>query len=350
MKSARDIPIKNIYYLLCYAWDRLDEGKTVAVNTEDCQTLLDLFARVLINGTTYLFKKGLERTYLPHHELVTGIKGKWDVQTTVKRLSYKTGLTYCYYDDFSYNTIHNQILKSTIYLLLNTEQLNSKHYKSLLRLYQRFHQVDNITLSVAAFTQIRLHRNNQYYDLLLKICQLIYENSFINEDKGRFLFKDFIRDDRKMNALFEAFVKQFYATELSEVFKVHSPKITWQLEPLNDISQRYIPNMRTDIVLEARDNSRKIIIDTKFYKEALQYYHNTEKARSAHLYQIFAYLLNSRDATILNKNAEGILLYPQVQEKLRLKFQYESHVIRIYTVDLNQSWDGIVKELKDMVL
>ncbi|MEZ4887544.1 MAG: hypothetical protein R3E32_22615 [Chitinophagales bacterium] len=107
--------------------------------------------------------------------------------------------------------------------------------------------------------------------------------------------------------------------------------------------------MRTDIVLEHKDQPHKIIIDTKFYKEALAHHYDTNKARSAHLYQIFAYLLNSEDGSILNEHSEGFLLYPQVKERLRLEYLYKKHRIRVCTVDLNQSWEDIEKELLDLL-
>ncbi|MEZ4887545.1 MAG: hypothetical protein R3E32_22620 [Chitinophagales bacterium] len=160
MKSADNIPINNIYYLLCYVWNGLEEGKTIAVNTEDSHTLFDLFARVTINSTSYLFKKGLERDYTTQNSIVTGIKGKLDIATTVKRGLVLTGNTYCSFDDFSYNNIHNCILKSSILHLLKIEGLNKKLKQQLFRLYQRFHGVQNIVLSKAVFSKIHTYSFN----------------------------------------------------------------------------------------------------------------------------------------------------------------------------------------------
>ena len=39
------IPVRNIYYLLCYAWDHVGEGDTVDVGSEKFGGLVDLFAR-----------------------------------------------------------------------------------------------------------------------------------------------------------------------------------------------------------------------------------------------------------------------------------------------------------------
>jgi len=55
------IPIQNLYYLLCYAWNRLDEAELVNVGREDILTPQDLFAKVLIAGANRLLKKGLDR-------------------------------------------------------------------------------------------------------------------------------------------------------------------------------------------------------------------------------------------------------------------------------------------------
>ena len=57
MSPVVNIPIQNIYYLLCYAWDKLAEKDVVAVEAIDTTTLADLFARVLINGTNHLLKR-----------------------------------------------------------------------------------------------------------------------------------------------------------------------------------------------------------------------------------------------------------------------------------------------------
>ncbi len=35
------IPIKNIYYLLSYAWNKLEEGERIQVSQMECATLLD---------------------------------------------------------------------------------------------------------------------------------------------------------------------------------------------------------------------------------------------------------------------------------------------------------------------
>ena len=72
-------------------------------------------------------------------------------------------------------------------------------------------------------------------DFLLKICEIIYENLLISEDPGMSKFRDFLRDERKMAAVFENFVRNFYRLEVPEC-KVKSEVISWDATPLGDFS------------------------------------------------------------------------------------------------------------------
>ena len=67
------IPIKNIYYLLCYAWNKLDEKERIKVSIDDKTELLDLFAKVLINSTKVLLKRGIDRDYIEKEEKINKV-------------------------------------------------------------------------------------------------------------------------------------------------------------------------------------------------------------------------------------------------------------------------------------
>ena len=70
------IPIQNIYYILSYAWNKLQESKIVNVSVDDYEHIYDLLSQVLINGCHHLFKRGLDRNYITIEEAYPGIKGK----------------------------------------------------------------------------------------------------------------------------------------------------------------------------------------------------------------------------------------------------------------------------------
>ena len=61
---SQHIPIQNIYYLFCYAWDRFEESKVVDVGGVDSPELVDLLAKVLSSGLKRLIRMGIDRGYV----------------------------------------------------------------------------------------------------------------------------------------------------------------------------------------------------------------------------------------------------------------------------------------------
>lgn len=344
---AKDIPIRNIYYLLCYAWNRLSEGEIVDVSGIDTTELADLFATVLISGTNHLLRKGLDRGYQTISDEVPAIRGRVDIAVTARRMLMKHGKAYCIYDDFNVNTLPNRILKSTLRFLAGVPSLDKELKKKLLSLYRGLWEIDDMPLTKHAFRKVQLHTNNRFYRFLLNICELIKGAWLIDEATGNYKFRDFIRDEKQMAILFEKFVYNFYRVHLPD-FKVKKERIYWTASSEVDPDLKFLPTMETDISL--REHDRTIIIDTKYYKKTLQNYYGVESIHSGNLYQVFAYLKNLEFRGGEDAQAEGMLLYPVVQKKLRLKYDIHGHKISINTVDLGQDWKKIRDELLELIL
>ena len=341
------IPIENIYYLLCYAWNKLEEKDRVSVSIDDKTELLDLFAKVLINASKMLLKRGIDKSYINYTSELAGIKGKFEASQTLKRNLLFKQKTICTFDEFSANILSNQILVSTIYRLIKTKGLDKDLKNELINLRRMFAEVEVIDLKLVLFKQVKLNRNNRFYGFLMNVCQIIFENTLPSEDKGQFTFADFTRDDRQMNKLFEAFIRNFYKIEQKKYSTVKKETIRWQFSYTNTDSFQYLPKMETDITLE--NNSEKIIIDAKFYRETMSINFEKEKIKSANLYQLFSYLLNQQDSTPKTINAKGILIYPTIEEDYNLEFKYANHEIQIRTVNLNTNWRKISSRLKQII-
>ena len=339
------IPIQNIYYLLCYAWNKLEESEIVNVNEIDSTELIDLFAKVLSNSCSRLLKQGLDRYYIEHENVIMGIKGKFNFSATIKQNVLPLSKTACIYDEFDYDILHNQILKTTIGKLLRTKNLDSSIKDELHKVYLKLPPISEIVIRKAMFNQIRLHRNNYHYDFILKVCQIVNENLLIDESKGNYKFQDFTREEKAMARLFEAFVRNFYKIETD--FSVSSDSIKWQFESDNAEDLDMLPAMLTDITLQGKN--KKIIIDTKYYKEAFQTRYDKQKINSSNLYQLFSYLKNQEMDSEITLNCEGILLYPSIQNDFVHSFKYENHKIRIMAINLNQDWQKIRTDLLKIV-
>jgi 5-methylcytosine-specific restriction enzyme subunit McrC len=341
------IPIRNLYYLFCYAWNRFEEAQAISTGAEDSPDLPSLLARVLAEGTRSLLKRGLDRNYLPHEEELSTIRGHIELGSTLRLQARNMRRVTCTYDELSHDLLHNQLLKASLKRLANANRMDPLLARELHRLWTRMPDVSDIRLSAAAFARVHLNRNNARYDLLLKICELAFACMIPDNTGSGYAFQNVLRDERKMARVFEDFVRNFYRAS-QRIFRVKPYQLEWQAVPLATNGMGRLPAMRTDIYLENVD--RRIIIDTKYYADALQQHHGSPSFRSNNLYQLFAYLRNDAVAEPDLPIAEGVLLYPQVQHTLDASYVVHGHQVRLATVNLAASWPEIETRLAELLL
>ncbi|MCG7856691.1 5-methylcytosine-specific restriction endonuclease system specificity protein McrC [Flavihumibacter sediminis] len=341
------IPIENIYYLLCYAWNKLEEKNRVSVDATDYNSLPDLFAKVLLNGTRILLKRGIDKNYQGITEEVIGIKGKLEFSSTIKGNLMSKGKTICTFDEFSMNILMNRILITTLLQLRKTKGLDNKLRNEIRKTELMLEGIEPITIERKLFRQIKLNRNNRFYGFIMHVCELIHENLLVTEEPGKYQFADFIRDEKQMNQLFEAFIRNFYRLEQNFYQQVGSEMIDWKFERLDENTPEHLPKMKTDISLES--DQHKIIIDAKYYRETMTTNYDKEKIRSAHLYQLFSYLINQEAGDDRSRRATGILLYPTIDQEYNLHYRYRDHAIQVKTINLNTDWRSISVRLLEII-
>jgi 5-methylcytosine-specific restriction enzyme subunit McrC len=338
------IPIRNIYYLLCYAWDDLDEGELIDLDLEGSGPTANLLAAALGSGVAHLLRQGLRRDYVVQENEIAGIRGKLQPSPTVKRNLLWNGRTVCAFDELHYDILPNQILKATLRRLLSTNLLDRTVSERLIGPYRRLSDISDIELSHRSFRTVQLHRNVRLYSFLMSLCRLTYDNLLVDEETGQSTFKDFIRDEQQMPRLFQRFVFNFLRQEQTRV-SVSSPQIRWKDVKGTSEDLAFLPVMQTDIVLSS--NSRQIIIDTKYYKEAFQSRFQQPKIKSGNLYQIDSYLTNTENPNALPM--EGVLLYPAVEREFSLSYQIRGRSIKVRSIDLAQPWQSIRQSLLKLV-
>ena len=342
----RQVPVENIYYLLSYAWDKLDEAELIGVNPDDFEDVANLLGKVLANGCTRLFKMGLYRNYHEIAEEIPGIRGRLMIDASLQSLSFQNKKAWCRHDELDHNVLPNKILKATVLRLLRTEGVESDLHDELKVIYERFSGVDTIQLQRGNFTQVRIHRNNAFYGFLIQVCRLIFESTAMHEKGERYQFRDFTRNHQKLAALFEAFVYNFYEKEQSQ-YSLSRPAINWPFHSEVPEHNTLLPQMFTDIVLQ--DEHRIIIIDTKYYSEtfARRAEFDSVKFKSPNLYQIYAYMQHIPNPE--GKQVDGMLLYPDVGDSLHANYTWDDQRLIIKTVKLDQEWKGIERELLEIV-
>jgi 5-methylcytosine-specific restriction enzyme subunit McrC len=335
------IPIQNLYYLLVYAWDVLDEAASIDVGARRLHIPEDLFAKILNNGVTHLLKRGLDRAYKAETEEIPGIRGKLELATTIKRISLTNARLVCTFDDLTHDVLHNQILKATLLRLARLDRLDAELRRNLSDLVRRFDNVRTITIRNEAFRQVQLHSNNRFYRLLLEVCALLHRQLLPDPSGKGYRFSDF--SPEQLERIFQRFVRHFYAREQSE-YKVSAERFRWQKTYADESVLSYVPTMETDVSMESA--ARKLVIETKFYQNILRHHHKSEDHASiisGHLYQLFAYLqnLSARDKLMV----DGLLLYARVEDDLFLDMKMFDHNVRVATVDLSAAPDAIASRL-----
>lgn len=282
------IPIQNLYYLFCYAWNRLEEGEAVDVGGVDSPELADLFAKVLIGGLKHLIRRGIDRGYLPIEEELSMLRGRVNIQGSMQLTLRRTPQLLCEFDELRHDILTNRILKATTSRLVKVAGLDKDLAHELRVISRVLDDVSEIHLSKNVFRQVQIFRNNAFYDFLIRICELIYESTLPEGGGDRYRFSDILRDEKKMALIFENFVRNFFRIEQAQ-YKVTPLQMRWDAVA-DENNLQMLPLMRTDIHLENAD--RHIIIDTKYYYDALQPHHGKRSLRSENLYQLFSYLKN----------------------------------------------------------
>ena len=315
-------------------------------------TVQDLLGKVLAVGVNQLFRRGVERAYLEWQEDVAGVRGKLSVSETVKRVLHARGRTACDLEELSVDILPNRILRSSLRALLRGGTLHRDVRGEVRAAYRRLDGVSLVRLHRGTFGQVQVSANRRLYRFLLSVCKLLHESSVVDERTGRATFRDFRRDEATMWAVFEDFVAGFYERE-QRVYRVNPEgrrRVDWADAYAEDAaSWTRIPVMTADVILESPQ--RRIILDTKYYADTLARQHGagSGKLHSGNLYQLLAYLRNRQAGRPAGSMHEGILLYPKVDEPLRADIRLEGFRIQARTVDLEQDWHSIHREMLETI-
>lgn len=347
MKMKKDI-IDNIYIMMCYAWNVQDIYRNANVGKEPFDNVHDLLAYLLIFNVKQILKQGLYMDYDLIEEELACLKGKINFRLSMKNQSLKKNKLFCSYDIYIEDECLNQIIKSSIDILLKDVYLCHKLKKELFSLKKALSHISYIELNEQAFKKIHYNKNNTRYRYAILICEFILTGMIVKNKNNEYQFLELI-SETKMSRLFEKFILNFYKKHLDKnIWNVHRQKYKWKLDDnTSDHSLELLPMMEPDVIIDNLKNKSRLIIDTKYYENALveQYYGNKKKVRSDHLYQVYSYL--SQNTFMGNKQA--LLLYPTVYEEIHADFPIQQNHVFIRTINLNTNWKNVREDLLNII-
>lgn len=338
------IPVRNVYYMLSYAFRILNEQGYKSIETEEFHNVAELCAAILSKGIAAQLKRGLGKEYISETKPLSSPRGKIDIADSVKGLTMQKGQLVCTYDDFSVNSYMNRIIKTTMLLLLKAK-ISSVRKKELRKLLIFFDGVDVLSIHSINWS-IQYNRNNQTYRMLVSVCYLVIKGLLQTQSDGSTKLMDFL-DDQRMHRLYEKFILEYYRKEHPEL-TANASQIPWQLDDDND---ELLPLMQSDITL--RNRKRTLIIDAKYYAHSLQKHLNHTSVYSFNLYQIFTYVKNMEGELSGSTHApvSGMLLYALTDSEgaLDLEYKMSGNRIAVKTLDLSVDFSLIRDQLDSVV-
>ena len=334
------IRIQNIYYMLAYAFQILNEQGYKSVATEEFENTAELCAAILIKGISMQIKRGLGKEYIPKTEPLPSLRGKIDVTETIKTQSIQRKQLVCSYDEFSVNSYMNRIIKSTMVILLRAD-ITKGRKKELRKLLVFFAEVDEIDLYTVNWN-VQYNRNNQTYRMLISICYLVVKGLLQTQSDGSTKLMDFL-DEQRMHRLYEKFILEYFRREHPEI-TANASQIPWQLD--DDVSAM-LPVMQTDIMLS--QGEKVLIIDAKYYAHSTQLQYDKHTLHSGNMYQIFTYVKN-KESELADKphSVSGMLLYAKTDEDIYPDNEYRmsGNCIAVRTLDLSGDFASIRAQLE----
>ena len=84
MINDNGIFIKNIYYMLTYAFQVLKQTNYENIASEEFDKIEDLFAAILAKGISQQLKQGLHKEYISKQENLPLLRGKLEINGTIK--------------------------------------------------------------------------------------------------------------------------------------------------------------------------------------------------------------------------------------------------------------------------
>ncbi len=341
MIKDKSIFIKNVYYMLSYAFTTLNQSNYDEIAAEEFDNMHNLFAAILSKGIGQQLKQGLYREYLNRTEDLAVVRGKIDIQGTIKHKIGKKQMISCEYDVLSENNLLNQILKTTVMLLIHHAKVDSEYKNELKKEMLFFSEVDTIDPTTIKWSGIRFQRNNQTYRMLISLCQFVLEGMLLTTEKGAYKMASFV-DEQRMCRLYEKFILEYFSKEYP-VLTVKASQIPWALD---DGIGTMLPVMQSDITLSY--GNKVLIIDAKYYTRTTQVQYDVHTLHSNNLYQIFTYVKNT-DVNFGDKPHEvsGMLLYAQTEESIQPDNVYmmSGNRISVKTLNLNCEFSEIANQL-----
>ena len=354
--KGTDIPIDNWWYFLWYS----DYNKEINKDDDDVditdplENFWDFIIKLLLYKVNNLIRRGLEKDYIPISEKIPGIKGKLLFNPSIKSGALFTNQAICQFDEYTPNILSNQLIKSTLYRLMIKHNTNKELAKKIKYNFYKLGGIDLIDVSKKKFNTVRIHANNLSYRRVLGICKFILYY-LPDQGDGDEEFEFAKLPELNQNGIFEDYIRKFFKNNAKGA-KVSKGKpddiFYWNEDEAKKAKKAkkrlptLVPKMETDVNI--RFDANFTIVECKLgYGGQLI----GNKYHTKHLFQLFSYLEAAKVKYKEEVSLQGVLLYAKASNEVPNNddlIYLQSHPVKIRSINLGQSWQGIEADLKTL--
>ena len=350
------IPVRNLWLLMLYASDlfrHIERYKTVSVekNPDD---IPELVAEILSREVDLRLKRNLSVGYKSRKAVLRRVRGRIDLLSTERHRLLDRGMIACRFNEMTVDTARNRFVRAALEQIARivTRRKDLARRCRVLALRLKKLGVTGGKPGRGEVSINRFGRHDAADQKMMHAAHLAFNLALPTESAGTKLLLLPNREISWVRNLYEKGVAGFYRTVLSEKgWTVEAGKfINWSPERKTSGIDRILPSMRTDIVLDNRDEKRRVVVDTKFNSVVTRGRYRDETLRSTYMYQIYAYLKSQEGrGDQLADKAEGLLLHPSVGDTVNESVVIQGHEIRFATVDLSADTKEIRRQLLEVL-
>ncbi|MEB3186171.1 MAG: 5-methylcytosine-specific restriction endonuclease system specificity protein McrC [bacterium] len=344
------IPVRNLWLLMLYASDLFRTSGVGKVGLEDRpDDLPDLVAEMLAHAVEVRQRRRLSLGYRTRDAVIHRVRGRIDVLTTERHQLMDRGQVACRFDELTIDTPRNRFVRAALESISRiVRRKDLGHRCRTLASGMKAMGVSSDVPTRARMSTELFGRHDADDRFMVAAAQLAFDLVLPTEASGAHVLALPDREATWVRRLFERAVGGLYEVTLSpHGWRVNcGGTMGWPIEEKTAGIDRFLPTMRTDVVLDHPATGQRWVIDTKFTSLLARGWYREQTLRSGYLYQIYAYLrsqVGGGDA--LAERASGLLLHPAIGQMVDESVVIQGHRIRFATVDLTASLAEIRSQL-----
>jgi 5-methylcytosine-specific restriction enzyme subunit McrC len=339
---------------MLYASDLGPAANPAKLATEDLpEHIPDLVAEVVARAVEQRQRRQLSTAFLPRRAVLSRVRGRIDHLTTERHHLLAKGKVACRFEELGVDSPRNRYVRTaldTIARLVNEPSL--AHRCRSLAAGLRQQGVVGEAPSRSQISTERFGRHDQADQPMLAAARLAMDLKLPAEEAGPLALLDPQRCVHWLRRLYEKAIGGFYRLHLDPgQWLVNTGKtLNWPIEEASSGIAQVFPSMRTDIVIDRRDQPQRLVIDTKFTNIYGRGWYRELSLKTGYVYQLYAYLRSQEGyGDPWAEHASGMLLHPAINAEVDESVIIQGHHMRFATVDLAGEHAAIKQRLLELV-